>query len=158
LTGELQAIDSPQKTKGKFQRFEGTWDYAEQIKFPPNCGATVYWSKKYGAYATWGGIGEYYELKGGTTSFLGFPTSSEREASPSSYETKGYYQHFEGGVVFWCEKYSSIPVVEPIATVYDMFDGTKGRFGFPKSSEVVDADHPGIRFQEFEGGVICVAQ
>jgi len=158
MAGVLQALDSPQKTKGLFQRFEGTWDYPENINMTPvqRCGATVYWSE-YGTYETWGGIGEYYESEGGTSSFLGFPTTSEKEAAPSSYETKGYYQHFEGGVVFWCEKYGSIPVVEPIATIYDRFNGTSGRFGFPKFEEVQSADHPGIRFQEFEGGVICVA-
>lgn len=159
LTGELPAFDSPQKTKGRLQRFESTWDYPENINIPSvqRCGATVYRSE-HGAYETWGGIGEYYELRGGTTSFLGFPTSSEKDAAPSSHETTGFYQHFEGGVVFWCEKYGSIPVVGQINTVYDRFNGTWGRFGFPKFPEVLDAEHPGLRFQEFEGGVISVSQ
>jgi hypothetical protein len=157
LTHEHSAIASPQGTQGTCQRFESMWDYPEHITVPPQrYGATIYWSEKYGAHLTWGGIGRYYESIGGTGSFLGFPNSPEIECAPSSYGTIGYYQTFEGGVIFWCAKYESVHIDGAMAIVYNRFDGTRGRLGFPTApAQELDGD---MRIQEFEGGVICLAR
>ncbi|HEY1348873.1 MAG TPA: TIR domain-containing protein [Ktedonobacteraceae bacterium] len=157
LTHEHPATASPQGTLGTFQRFEGRWDYPEDIvgsQLP--YGATIYWSKKYGAHPTWGGIGQYYESMGGTGSFLGFPTAPERECTPSSYGTTGSSQAFEGGLIFWCAKYKSVHMDGAMASVYNRLDGTDGRLGFPTApAQQLDGD---MHMQEFEGGVLCLAR
>jgi serine protease len=157
ISHEMPADTSPQGTAGVLQRFEGgphdawpvgdEWDYSK--------GVSVY-SSKHGAYPVWGGIGICYERLGNTSSVLGFPTSLETEAGKSPQGTTGWYQRFEGGIIFWCENYGGVPVVGSILALYDEFDGTEGRFGFPKSPEKSAEEHPHMLLQEFEGGVICV--
>ncbi len=158
LSHELPAGASSQGTTGVFQRFEGTWDYSEEINAPPvrHFGASVYWSQKYGAHPTWGGIGEYYEHLGGTTSTLGFPTCAEMEIDAPLEGTTGWYQHFEGGDIYWSDAYGAITVTDPILEVFQAFGGLHGRFGFPKSLETSVDHNPHLVMQEFEGGVICV--
>lgn len=159
LTHALPTSDSPQSTKGVFQRFEGSWDYPEHITASPSYGATIYWSEKYGAHPTWGGIGRHYESLGGTGSVLGFPISPEREVTSLASGTTGYQQTFEGGIIFWCEKYESVHIEEPISVAYSRLGGADSRLGFPKSlPDRVGVEHPEIRMQEFEGGVICVVR
>jgi TIR domain/LGFP repeat len=119
---------------------------------------TIYWSENSGPQPIYGSIGECYKSIGAIRSPLGFPSSSVVKAASSSYGTTGFYQDFEAGAIFWCEKYGSIQVVGPISSIYDKSHGTWGRYGFPKSPEVFDADHPGVRLQEFEGGVIRIGQ
>src|SRR5215469_7551099 len=61
--------------EGLFQRFEAESSYSHGTceRMGLTCGASVYWSERYGAHATWGAIGEYYELQGGTGGPMGFP-------------------------------------------------------------------------------------
>ncbi|WP_327001200.1 hypothetical protein OHA72_39570 [Dactylosporangium sp. NBC_01737] len=76
------ATPSPKdNTTGEYQQYESTWNYAAETRkrLGRKCGATVYKSAR-GVYATWGGIGELYELEGGTGSWLGFPLSEELPA------------------------------------------------------------------------------
>jgi len=160
LTHELPAGDSPQGTKGLLQRFEGSWEYPEHITGSLlRYGATIYWSAEYGAHPTMGGVGQYYESLGGTGGMLGFPTSPESEVTSLTYGITGHRQTFEGGTIFWCEKYGSVHVEGSIAVVYTTSGGAGGRWGFPKSPpDRLGADHPDIRMQEFDGGVICIAR
>ena len=157
ISDEMSAETSPQETTGVFQRFEGgphdarpvgdEWDYSK--------GVSVY-SSKHGAYPVWGGIGVCYERLGNTRSSLGFPISIETEAGGAPQGTTGWYQRFEGGIIFWCENYEGVPVVGSILALYDEFGGTEGRFGFPKSPEKSSEEHPQMLLQEFEGGLVCV--
>jgi len=152
ITGEETAADSPQGTKGVFQRFESSWDYSEK-----RFGASIYHSVKYGPYETWGGIGEYYENLGGTGSTLGFPTSSEKETDALSPQgTKGWYQHFEGGDIYWCEKFGGVSITGPIVETYRKLGSWKSRFGFPMLPQTAVEGHTNLFQQEFEGGVICI--
>ncbi len=136
---ELEAIPFQQGTIGQVQRFEDN--------------ASVYYSG-YGAYPTWGGIGQCYEDLGGTSGPLGFPTSPELEAIPSSQGTSGWVQRFEGGDMYWTEEYDGVAVREPILTIFQKSGGSGGKFGFPKSPVVPDAAHSNHYIQEFEGAVI----
>jgi|SRR5437667_11447857 len=117
----------------------------------------MYWSEKYGAHPTWGEIGICYERHGGMTSFLGFPTKPETKASTSPQGTTGYCQWFEGGMIFSSEK-CTVSVVGQILKIYNEFSGSGGRFGFPLAKEIIDANNSKIRYQEFEGGLICSVQ
>ena len=136
---EQQAITSPQGTVGQFQRFEDN--------------ASVYCSG-YGAHPTWGGIGRCYEDFGGTSGSLGFPTSSESEASRSPQGTAGWFQRFEGGDMYWSEAYDGVSIREPILKLFEQSGGSGGKFGFPRSSAASDPGHADHYIQEFEGGVI----
>jgi uncharacterized protein with LGFP repeats len=160
VSPETTAVRSPQGTEGKFQRFEGTWDYPEEMwwRFDRvQCGATIYWSEQHGAHATWAGIGQRYETNEGTGGPLGFPTSDELEAAVSTQGTTGYYQTFEGGAICWCEKYDAHSVYGGIHAEYARLGGTYSLLGFPTSEEEEAAPSPSGtlgRVQCFEGGTI----
>jgi len=158
LTDEGDATESPQKTKGRYQRFEGGEHdfWLVDGKWEPKY-VTIYFSK-HGTYPVLGGIGRCFEQLGGTDSELGFPTSVEMKAANSPQGTTGWYQYFEGGVIFWSDNYDSVPVTGSILVPYNEFGGTKGRFGFPMSSQTSVEGYPGMYQQEFEGGVICTMQ
>lgn len=158
-TRETPAVPLPQGTTGVFQRFESTWDYAEDIRLLMDgiaCGATVYWSEPYGAHATRGGIGVCYERSHGTAGRMGFPTSDELQAR-SPQGTSGRYQTFERGTICWCEEYNVYAVYGAINAEYLRLGGTGSSLGFP-ISEDRDApnsqEEPPKRIQYFEGGAI----
>lgn len=146
LTDELSAAQSPQRTEGVYQRFEGAGeDYAEDVPRVPDIhfGATVYWSKGSGAHATWGAIGEYYERAHGTGGELGFPITDVQNAAPSPSKTEGKYQEFEGGTIYWCSSAGAHPVRGEIREAYHQQSRTLGRLGFPITDELgVGADAP----------------
>ena len=116
IGSEKQAATSTFGTSGTFQRFESTWDYPAEVieKIGTVCGATIYASEK-GAFATWGGIGEYYEASGGTWGPLGFPVSEEAQVPSTEGETTELYrQEFEGGAVYWSWPAGAARVQPPI--------------------------------------------
>jgi hypothetical protein len=159
LSPELDAQQSPFGTDGRFQRFESSFDYGAEAcqRLSLDCGGTVYWSK-HGAHATWGGIGEYYELNGGTGGPLGFPVSDEIEVGPSHRDAKpktsGWCQHFEGGSIYWSEKTEAVAVTRAVADYLDRHHGVASRRGFPVGPDLPAAGSPyGTtgRLQRFEG-------
>lgn len=155
LTSEERAWPSPQGTTGVFQRFEGRWDFPEEItELALRYGASLYYSEKYGVYNVEGDIGVCYERLGGTGSPLGFPTSRGLEAGPSKLHTKGWYKSFEGGSIYWSEKTGAHAVLGEINKRHQSEGGTKGRLGFPLADEEDAEDSPqGTKgkFQRFEG-------
>lgn len=157
LAPQIPALSSFAGTTGLVQRFEGMGDYPQEIEtLEIRCGASIYWSKKYDAHPTWGEIGAMYERLGGTRGVLGFPTSPEIDALPSRDKTKGRYQCFEGGIIYWSKKYGAIPVLEPILTAFKNKGDTNGKYGFPTSSQEISAD--GECLQEFErGGILIIS-
>jgi uncharacterized protein with LGFP repeats len=125
-----QTIAAPSAfgTTGDFQRFESTWDYGSELKdkLGTRCGGTVYQSRL-GTFSTRGGIGEYFEAKGGTQGPLGFPMSNEQRTEDFS-GTEGYFQIFEGGHVFWSEETGAATVARAVMDAHeDWFD----ILGFP---------------------------
>jgi uncharacterized protein with LGFP repeats len=156
LTTEMGAARSPHGTEGRFQRFEGTWDYPEDACLEPpglRFGATVYWSETYGAHETWGGIGQFFERQGGTTGRLGFPVSGEREVT-AGRGTIGASQLFEGGIVLWCQRADANSVWGAIRERYEEYGGIGGLLGFPVGPEQDATQSPrgtAGRYQRFEG-------
>lgn len=159
LTPDHKAVASPFGTEGSCQRFEGLRDYPQEVcERIGRCGATVYWSQKYWTHGTWGSIGAYYELVGGTGGWLGFPVADEVKVGPSQREagdgTTGWRQRFEGGAVYYSGKTRAIAVHEPVADYHESHRGVTSPRGFPVSPELAAADSPyGTtgRLQRFEG-------
>jgi tetratricopeptide (TPR) repeat protein len=155
LTSELDAAPSSQNTVGKFQRFEGEWDYPEDVPpVPVRYGASAYYSKKYGSHLVSGEIGRCYERLGGTSGRLGFPTASSVEVGPSEHGTKGKYKSFEGGLIYWSKRTGAHPIWDAILDLYNL-ENVRKRLGFPISDEEPARTSPqgttGV-FQRFEGG------
>ena len=144
-SAESDAWPSPQGTTGWVQRFEGGREDPD--------GASLYYSHL-GSYPVWGGTGQCYERLGGTGGLLGFPTSAESDAWPSSQGTTGWVQRFEGGDIYWCTKCGDVPVMGAILARFEQHGGTGGRFGFPLSPQY---DAHGSLCQEFEGGIISIS-
>jgi surface antigen/pimeloyl-ACP methyl ester carboxylesterase/uncharacterized protein with LGFP repeats len=70
---------------GKVQHFRGAKGIPSKI-----------WSSKHGAHPTWGAIGGRYDKMGGSSSWLGFPTSGEKGIGNGWVK-----QDFEGGYMLW---------------------------------------------------------
>jgi hypothetical protein len=91
------------------------------------------WYQRSDVDATWGKIGEYHELAGGTGGWLGFPVTDEIFVE-SDGGTPGWFQYFEGGAIFHVESAeSAIAVDATIADFHRGRGGASGRIGFPVS-------------------------
>ncbi|MFY1599062.1 hypothetical protein [Micromonospora sp. WMMD737] len=160
-----QAADSPQGTSGRFQRFEGEWDYPPDVAdrllgLEHGGGATVYWSREHGAHTVRAGNGLCYEQLGGTASWLGFPVSDEQDVQSTSGD-RGTAQTFQGGIIFYTETHGSLPVSDPVlqavaASVPPTVASTWAHLivdaiGFPVSAEQLVGPS---RVQLFQRGVV----
>ncbi len=137
---------SPQGTDGRFQRFEGAWDYPDDlvaacIGFDHPGGATVYTST-HGTHTVDAGIGILYERLGGTASWLGFPTDAPRKA-----DARRRIQPFEGGAIYWSPEHDSIAVREDVLAILGP------DIGFPTHPEQTIGDGPDT-VQFFEAGLV----
>jgi uncharacterized protein with LGFP repeats len=140
------------ESPGSCQRFESTWDYkaAAVEKTGTVCGATIYASER-GVFATWGGIGEYHEARGGSQGPLGFPLSEETWVTAKRGDPERYRQNFEGGTVYWGTQTGAACVRSPIEQVHerDLFT-----FGLPIGDQQTAAPSregtTGV-FQRFQG-------
>ncbi|MCM4084728.1 LGFP repeat-containing protein [Paractinoplanes hotanensis] len=149
---------SPRGTDGKFQRFEGAWDYPEDlvaacIGFDRPGGATVYTSV-HGTYKVDGGIGILYERMGGTAGWLGFPTGSSEKA-----EERRRVQAFEGGDIYWSPEHDAVAVRADVLALVRFVPPTGFRFdpdervGFPTHPEQSIGSGPDT-IQFFEHAVV----
>lgn len=157
LTAELAAKPSPQRTTGRYQCFEGSREYPVDVStLSIRHGATLYYSEKYGAFSTRGEIGICYERLRGTQGPLGFPISTEQDIGPAKteHQTKGRYQRFEGGTIYWSRSSAAQAVLDPIATVYQQEGEANNLLGFPVTKEQeAKKSHKGTpgKVQRFEG-------
>jgi hypothetical protein len=151
----MPAGPSPYGAEGQYQRFEGKWDYPEDIlrywteRESPG-GATIYTSQAHGTHCVGWGNGILYERLAGTTSWLGFPTSDSSAHRSASGEY--HLQEFEGGVIIWSKAQGSVAV--PKATIEHMNQqaGLRDYLGLPLKRPGKSAgEEP---FQFFENGVI----
>jgi|HubBroStandDraft_1064217.scaffolds.fasta_scaffold60262_1 uncharacterized protein with LGFP repeats len=144
------------ETEGKYQRFEGPSDYSDETCALLNeglkCGATVYWSKEFGAHGTAGPIGELYELNNGTSGWLGFPVEDEVQVR-SKAGTSALRQRFQGGVIYYRDTTGAIPVPYPMAACHN-WDSRQNDTRLPEGprEEVDAANSSGTRGyrQQFE--------
>jgi LGFP repeat-containing protein len=90
---EAEAGRSPQGTTGRYAKFSG-----------PNEPAAIHWHRTGRhagkAFATYGGIYRVFSDLGGSTSWLGFPTSDEYDVREGDVQV-GRRSDFEGGYIFW---------------------------------------------------------
>jgi LGFP repeat len=152
LSPATEAPDSPYGTRGRMQRFQGSWD---------SCDETVYYSAGTGPCGVRGEIAGYYDRLGATSSWLGFPTGQPN--CLNGYLT----QDFEGGTVFaWLDPLSGRPagsarpdwpVAVPAASLALIRCGerTRGRLGLPVTAEEPTGTG-GDSWQFFQNGVITV--
>ena len=158
---EERDAKSPQRTTGSFQRFEGFWDYPEDIvgrwsDSERPWGATIYHSRKHGAHIVERGNGVLYERLNGTASWLGFPTSDEIPANRSAGSPEDTVQWFEGGAIFYSPEYDSVPVAREILDHLDEHPSLDDQLGFPiREAEQLAAKNSDY-IQFFEHGVITV--
>jgi uncharacterized protein with LGFP repeats len=156
----MNAAASPYGTTGNFQRFEGFWDYPEEIvgcwsdRERPG-GATIYHSKQHGAHTVERGNGTLYERLDGTASWLGFPTSDETHVKSASGPERTI-QWFEGGAIFYTPKYHSIPVKREILDHTAEHPHINDQLGFPISEAEPLASTSSSYIQFFEHGVVTV--
>jgi hypothetical protein len=148
-------------TEGRFQRFEVWQDYPEDIlgnwsdSESPG-GATVYTSDAHGTYCVGWGNGVLYELLGGTSSWLGFPTSDETDARESEQESRATIQRFEGGAKFNKAENGSVPVPSAVMKYLSQHDDLIHWLGFPVKEADLLAQREGEQVQFFEHGVVTV--
>jgi serine protease len=139
VSNELRGQSSAGRTSGTVMRFEG---------------GIICSSAGTGTRAVTGPIAHAYERLHGTAGALGFPTSDEDDAGPSTKGTTGRYQRFEDGAIFWSATFGGISVTSEMLALHEGYDGVRGRLGYPVQES---AEEPGSgRRQRFEGGVIVV--
>jgi TIR domain/LGFP repeat len=160
----MDASDSPYKTPGHCQRFEGVEAYPEDVlqRWPDQevpVGATIYTSDAYGTYSVGWGNGIYYERRDGSNSWLGFPKSDEVDARASESEPWATIQDFEGGTIFYKEEYGSVGVTRATMECLAGREGLRQQMGFPikeeRSLSPRNADDD-ERVQFFEHGVVTI--
>ena len=159
VSPEREAANSLYGTKGRMQRFAGGRDYPRDIlnQWPtvdkPG-GATVYTSDAYGTYTVGYGNGKLHERLGGTGSWLGFPISDSADGRTSRDEPRWTIQEFEGGTVFWTEKYRSVAVPRATIEHLSLHDGLREQLGLPIEQEIAIASADDRRMQLFEHGLV----
>jgi hypothetical protein len=108
-----------------------------------------YWPQE--QYLVCGEIRVKYDSLGGSTSFLG-PPSSNDVANPDNY---GRRQTFWNGPIYWSPATGAHPVVNSFLNRWGTYQYEAGRLKYPTTDEIVLPD--GGRRQEFQQGAIYVA-
>src|SRR5699024_5812131 len=124
-------IDTPFK-RGAFNHFEH---------------GSIYWSPATGAHTVTGPILDEWSALGWENSALGFPVSEARRTG----DDRGWYQDFEGGVVYALDDGDGAAVYGEILRVYSDTGGSRGPLGLPVRSEQDTRGQFG-KFSAFENG------
>ncbi|MBY0687188.1 LGFP repeat-containing protein [Microbacterium marinilacus] len=111
-------------------------------------GGSIHWSPSTGAHVTRGAIRNAWRATGWERGKLGYPTSNEWCGLPS----KGCYQDFQGGKVYWSSKTGSHAVWGAILTAWKARGYERGTLGYPTSDESCNAK--GVCVQNFQRGRI----
>jgi uncharacterized protein with LGFP repeats len=157
----LRAGTSPYGTTGYFQRFEGPWDYPQDVvgcwsgaELPG--GATIYHSEQLGAHTVERGNGVLYERLNGTAGRLGFPTSDEADASSWADHAGSTIQHFEGGAIFYTRTHDSVSVERKVLDFLADQQHPSEKLGFPirEAEPLASGNDDYIQF--FERGLVTV--
>ncbi len=114
---------------------------------------SIYWSERAGAQPIWGIFHEMHTDMGGVKRGLGFPLTYELPAESSPQGTTGVYQHFEGGSLYYSDKYGAYSIQSRIGRCYEHLGATSSLLGFPTSESKFKGI--GRSYQCFEGGLIC---
>lgn len=157
VSPRMQAGSSPYGTEGHYQRFEGKWDYPQDIlscwtsRERPG-GATIYTSEDHGTHCVGWGNGILYERLVGTTSWLGFPKSDETTVPASGNEPQHTIQEFEGGAIYYTPEHDSVTVPRASMDYLTEHPGIRQQLGVPVKRPQDSAPDAPVQF--FEHGVI----
>ena len=112
-------------------------------------GGTIYFSPSTGAFEVHGSILGHYQVLGGPTGVLGFPTSDELATQGAG----GRFNTFQnsGDVIDWSPATGAFEVGGAIQAHYYSLGGTASFLGFPTSDEEA-TQGPGGRFNTFQNG------
>jgi hypothetical protein len=156
VSPRMQAGPSPYGTEGHYQRFEGKWDYPQDIlghwtdRERPG-GASIYTSD-HGTHCVGWGNGVLYERLGGTTSWLGFPTSDGTAVPASGNAPQHAIQEFEGGAIYYTPKHGSVTVPKASMDYLTEHPDIRQQLGVPVKRP--QNSPPDALVQFFEHGVI----
>jgi len=110
-------------------------------------GGEIYWSPSTGVQEVHGAIRDLYQALGGPASFLGFPTTGERDVPG------GRASAFQGGEIFWSPATGAREAHGAILDLYRAFGGPASFLGLPVTNESGTPDGSG-RYNHFQGGSI----
>jgi len=112
-------------------------------------GGVIYWHPSSGAHEVHGLILAKYKSLGADSSFLGYPTTDERE-TPDGI---GRYNHFQGGSIYWTPSTDAHEVHGRIRAKWASLGWEKSFLGYPTTDERETPDGIG-RYNHFQGGSI----
>ncbi|MCI5157221.1 MAG: hypothetical protein D3906_02080 [Candidatus Electrothrix sp. AUS1_2] len=110
---------------------------------------SIYWSPQTGAHEVHGAIRERWEKLGWEKSSLGYPVTDELTAS----DTKGRYNHFQGGSIYWHPDIGTHEVHGAICERWEKLGWEKSVLGYPITDELTTPDGIG-RYNHFQHGSI----
>lgn len=108
---------------------------------------SIYWSPATGAHTVTGAILDEWSALGRENGPLGFPVSEARRTG----DDRGWYQDFQGGVVYALDGGKGAAVYGEILRAYSDSGGSRGPLGLPVRSEQ-DARALFGKFSAFENG------
>ncbi|MDB6025961.1 MAG: putative esterase [Verrucomicrobiales bacterium] len=110
---------------------------------------SIYWTPSTGAQNVQGAIHAKWASLGWETGFLGYPTTSD---APTA-QNNGYYNHFQGGSIFWSASTGAWSVRNGIRDKWASMNWEQGILGFPTTDETGTPDGIGA-YNHFQGGSI----
>ena len=109
--------------------------------------ASIYWTPELGAQVVWGGIREEWQRTGWETGPLGYPVGGEKAISRS----RGTYQEFQRGTIYWSPATGAHEVHGSIAVVWRSQGGVDSLLGLPTTGETGTPGGVG-RYNHFANG------
>jgi uncharacterized protein with LGFP repeats len=110
-------------------------------------GGTIMWSPASGAHEVHGRIRDKWAQLGGSSGFLGYPTTDE-SGTPDGH---GRFNHFQGGSVYWTPQTDAHEVHGAIRDKWASVGWERSRLGYPLSDEMASGH---ARVSHFQGGTI----
>src|SRR5215813_15650170 len=94
-------------------------------------------------------IDDKYSALGGSSGFLGQPTTPEQDCP----DHRGRFRHFQGGSIYWSPDTAAHEVHGLIRGKWAALGWERSFLGYPLTDETATPDHVG-RFNHFQGGSI----
>jgi hypothetical protein len=114
-------------------------------------GGSIYWHPWAGAHEVHGLIRAKWAKLGWERSFLGYPTTDETKGR--ELESRGRYNHFQGGSIYWHPDTGAFEVHGAIRVKYLELGAENSFLGYPTTDETTTPDGIG-RFNHFQAGSI----
>jgi uncharacterized protein with LGFP repeats len=128
----------------------------DETKTPDNKGrynhfqnGSIYWHPDIGAFEVHGAIRQKWAALGWEKSILGYPRTNEL----TTPDTKGRYNHFQYGSIYWHPDIGAFEVHGAIRQKWASLGWEKSFLGYPKTDETATPDTIG-RYNHFQNGSI----